>query len=65
MKFFIGIAIGTLIGVFYMALASASGYSDAYMDGANDFKQFVIKRLTEMQEHTENVTCAQLMEELQ
>lgn len=64
MKFFIGMVIGILIGIFYMALASSSGYSDAYMDGVNDFKQFVIRRLTGMQEHTDNVTCEQLMEEL-
>lgn len=64
MQFFIGIVIGALIGIFYMALASSSGHSDVYMDGANAYKQFVIRRLTEMQEHTDNVTCAQLMEEL-
>ena len=64
MKFFIGIVIGVFIGIFYMALASSSGYSDAYMDGANDFKQFVIKRLSEIQERTGNVACEQLMEEL-
>ena len=64
MKFFIGILIGASIGVFSIALASTAGYSDAYMDGANAFKDFVIRRLTEMKEHTENVTCEQLMEEL-
>ena len=64
MQFFIGIVIGVLIGIFYIALVSSSGYSDAYMDGANAYKQFVIRRLTEMQEHTDSVTCEQLMEEL-
>lgn len=64
MKFLIGIVIGVLIGIFYISLASSSGYSDAYMDGANAYKQFVIRRLIEIQEHTDSVTCEQLMEEL-
>ena len=64
MQFFIGMVVGVLIGIFYIALAQAAGHSDAYMDGVNAYKKFVIKRLTEMQERTENVTCEQLMEEL-
>lgn len=64
MQIIVGIVIGVVMGVFYMALASTSSYSNAYMDGANAFKDFVIRRLTKMQEHTENVTCEQLIEEI-
>lgn len=64
MQIFIGIVIGVLIGISYMALTLSFSYYDAYMNGAIAFKQFVFKRLTEMQEHTENVTYEQLMEEL-
>ena len=64
MKIIIGIVIGSLMGIFCMALMSASNYDDAYMEGANDFKEYVINRLVKMQEHTDNVTCEQLMEEL-
>ena len=64
MKFFIGVVIGVLIGIFYIALVSSSSNSDAYIQGANDYKKFVIRRLTEMHDHADNVTLVQLMEEL-
>ena len=68
MQIFIGIVvgmlIGVLIGIIYMTLTVTFSYSDAYMDGANAFKDFVISRLTKMQGHTENVTCEQLIEEI-
>ena len=60
----VGMLIGVIIGIIYMTLTVTFSYSDAYMDGANAFKDFVIRCLTEMQKHTENVTCEQLMEEL-
>lgn len=60
----VGILIGILIGISYMTLTVTFSYSDAYMDGANAFKDFVIRRLTEMQKRTENVTCEQFVEEI-
>ena len=60
----VGMLIGVLIGIIYMTLTVTFSYSDAYMDGVNAFKDFVIRHLTEMQEHIDSVTCEQLIEEI-